>query len=351
MNILLLRADDGGCGFYRMLEPARVAQANGLNVTTDTSLPVIAYSNPDGTVEVEEITVDVDLIVFQRPLLRTFCDVIEYAQLHGIACAVELDDDLSSVHPHNGAWRDMQPETQAHSNHTWVRRAADMADLVIASTPAIARKYALHGRSVVLRNQLPESVFTIEKRFPDQPRVGWSGSVGTHPYDLDVAGVHVGSILARHDASLSVVGDGEHVRQKFYLQDTTPDNITGWVALEDYMQTVADNIDIGLAPLELSQFNDAKSYLKLLEMSGLGIPFVASPTSEYLLFQEKFGGRIAKRGRDWQKHISTLLKDRDLMLEEGAALRAAVRGETYEANIERWVDAWRLAIDNRKQKM
>jgi glycosyltransferase involved in cell wall biosynthesis len=225
-----------------------------------------------------------------------------------------------------------------------------MADLVIASTPAIAEKYAPHGRSVVIRNCVPESVFSIQKKIPEQPRVGWSGSVGTHPYDLDVAGTQIGTFLHTNDTPLSIVGDGEWVREKLYIRDDTDVSITGWVPLEDYMQTVADNIDIGLVPLELSRFNEAKSYLKGLEMAALGIPFIASPTSEYQFFAGTFGGRIAKKPRDWAKHLKALLSDRDLLLAESAELKESVRDQTYEKQIHQWIDAWELAIAMKRKE-
>lgn len=351
LKILALRADQGGCAFYRIQEPVRVVteQFSGVEIEVSGHLPVEAYVDRKGNFHIEKLDTDADVIIFQRPLLSTFQHVIQHAQRKGIACVVELDDDFSSVHPDNIAWHALQPSNNPVSNYKHVATAAMMADHVTVSTPALARRYGTHGRVSVLRNYIPAHVLDMDKKIPDDPRVGWTGTVQTHPHDLDVTGPHVGAALARWGTEFSVVGDGEDVQKKLNIPERIKFNATGWVPRDEYFDALAENIDIGIVPLELSPFNQAKSWLKGLEMAALGIPFIASPTDEYLLLAQQGAGTLASKTSEWQKHLKRLLTDRDYLLEASAETKQAISTFTYEQHAEEWVKAWVTAYAHRRR--
>jgi glycosyltransferase involved in cell wall biosynthesis len=66
-------------------------------------------------------------------------------------------------------------------------------------------------------------------------------------------------------------------------------------------------IDVGIVPLSNVEFNEAKSFIKGLEYAAAGIPFIASPSSEYKYFAEKGVGRIANNQLEWVAHAEELL--------------------------------------------
>lgn len=349
MKILALRADAGGCAFYRIQEPARVVseQYDDVDIRVATSVQVDAYKDSrTGLTSVREIKEDVDLIIFQRPLLNAFTSMIQQARKQGIATVVELDDDFTSVHPQNMAWRHMQPTHSPISNYEWVQSAAFEADMVTVSTPEL-EKFAPHGRVQVLRNCLPESVFNLRKQSnTDTSRVvGWSGTVATHPNDLEQTEGGVARALKKQDASFFNVGDGAGVGSALGLGEYGLVNFSGWVPLDDYYQTIIDNIGVGIVPLEMSTFNQAKSALKGLEYAALGIPFVASPTDEYVRLVSQGAGVLAGTSETWSAQVGKLLKDPRRRYSAGQRYRKHIKDTyTYEANAYQWYNTWKEAI-------
>lgn len=353
LQVLCLAGDeDGGCGFYRIREPARVTTPYGLDVTVDTSVPIEASQSADGSIRIHSLLVEPDIIVLQRPLLGSFVELIKYAQDRGIACVVEIDDDLKATHPDNIAFPGLNPKTSPVSNWNNLVQACELADLVTTSTPNLARRYAPHGRFRVLRNRVPEENLGLEVYHNTfAPRLGWSGTVQTHPEDLDVAGPHISAALNNFakDKNFYVVGDGHLVKEKLLFTDTKV-NATGWVPRADYISILADHFDVGVVPLKIDHFNNSKSYLKMLEMASVGIPAVGSPTEENVHLAEILGLPVAKKPKDWQKHLRRLLEGGDYYEERSTAVREAVAPLTYENHAEDWIEAWGAALEYRAKR-
>jgi len=148
-----------------------------------------------------------------------------------------------------------------------------------------------------------------------------------------------------------VVGAGEMVATNLRLGKDRNVYATGWVPLEHYYQTLAKFLDIGIVPLEISPFNQAKSALKGLEYAALGIPFVASPTQEYIRMEAYGIGKIAKTPGDWRKHLQRMI-DRTSETERIAKEnRDRIEAEhTYRVTAPQWLEAWEKAIDYRKTR-
>lgn len=348
MKVLLLSTDNGGSKFYRMDEPARVASLSGVDVEVRMGIAVDASQNTStNLVDVHEVQEDVDLIVIQRPLHNMYTSLIKQAKKQGIATMVELDDDLHSVHARNAASDGLTIEN--FSGPQWVEEACREADYVSVSTPALL-KYAVNKRGVVIRNNVPESIFSVKpSQSTDQISLGWSGSVSTHPDDLQQTKRAVAKVLETPNTGFNVVGSGEMVRANLGLDRNYPLAETGWLPLDKYYYALSSFIDIGIVPLELSVFNNAKSDLKGLEMGALGIPFVASPTPEYLRLEAYGIGKIARTPSEWRKHLSRWVDNPDKMTEDGASYRDRIReSRTYEKNSHEWLEAWQQAIDYRK---
>lgn len=366
MKVLLLIADQGGCAFYRMKEPARVASILGVDVTIDTNISVHATKDPNtGLTTVQEVHSDADLIVIQRPLNNAFVSMIEQANRQGIATAVELDDDFEMLHRSNMAY-DATFNTPGYGPQ-YLRAAASAADLFTVSTPALA-KYASHDRVEVLRNNVPARIFENtpayeRERDTDLPVVGWTGTIQTHPGDLemtrralrdiDYSGLTKPEEIASVEPSfgLHIVGDGGGVLNALGLPATHPHHFTDWLPMEDYYDAIG-GMDIGMVPLEISPFNQAKSALKGLEMAAMGVPFVASPTREYERLAAHGVGTIAKGPSAWRKQISQLIENPKRRVQIAKQYRETVYNEmVYERNADSWVRAWEKAIVHRKSSL
>lgn len=347
MKVLALAADTGGCGFYRMRAPADEVKLLGVDVTVSDGVDANAVKHSNGMVDVVELYTDVDLIVIQRPLDNAMTGIIEQAKRQGIATIVEIDDDFSSVHSRNVSHQHMVGSE--HTGAHWVEKACNVADHVTVSTPQLT-KYARHGRHSILRNCVPQSIFKYQVQRTDDPvKIGWSGSVQTHPDDLQQTKGAVGEVLAKNGLQMYVVGDGASVATNLKLPETVPVYATGWVDISLYYEAVATYIDIGIVPLEISPFNQAKSALKGLEFAALGVPFVATPTREYERMEAYGIGKTAKTPGEWRKHLQRMI-DRPAETERIAQeARDRMEAEfTYKVNAPQWIEAWEKAIDYRK---
>lgn len=362
-------SDHQGSGFYRMLEPARVLAASGLPVLVDLTLYAEYEDTPvkvpvrDGSGRLigwkHETKTDVvgmqrppiDVAVFQRPALRERVQMIPMLQKLGVAVVVELDDDFVHIDPRNVAWKVLHPRLGKDPERTFrnVNKAAALADLRVVSTPALAEVYGQHGPTVTIPNYVPESYLALGRDKLEGPSVaagalGWAGSVASHPGDLEATRGGVAGALRLHpDWRFHVVGTGEGVRRRLMLE-REPTTTEGWVVLEEYSARLAE-LDLGIVPLELNRFNDAKSYLKGLQMAAVGVPFVASPTGPYVELARLGAGRLARRSKDWRRELSALMgsiEAREDLAERSYRIACT---QTYEHHAGRWWDAWVLAAE------
>jgi hypothetical protein len=65
-------------------------------------------------------------------------------------------------------------------------------------------------------------------------------------------------------------------------------------------------MDIGIVPLRDVEFNHAKSFIKGLEYTAAGIPWIAGWSPEYEYITSHGIGRLAKTKDDWLSHLDEL---------------------------------------------
>lgn len=282
-----------------------------------------------------------DVIVFQRPMNRLLVGMIPFLQAEGVKVVVEIDDDFDALSPNNVAWQHAQSQHSPERNKLYLRQACAAADLVVCTTDALARRYGSHGRVAVIPNYAREKYLKIEGAPNERPTIGWSGSVLTHPHDLQQTRGAVWTVMSKRGADLRVVGTGKGVHKKLNIPESVEVESTGWLDIEDdYPQAMA-SIDVGVVPLELSAFNQAKSWLKGLEFASLGVPFVASPTDPYQkLYYRGIGFLAEARNKNWTWALTSLLNDPQGY---GATFRSIIdiTDMTIERRAYEWYNAWK----------
>ena len=349
MRVLVCPADDGGSGFYRLLEPCRVLIEQGYEITVDVGATTIMCSWGEGgkMKGVDELPYEV--VVFQRTLTKIYAEAIPFIQANGTAVVMELDDDLWNVDRRNVAYRDTKPSHSPDRNHDHLATACQLADLVTVSTPALAKVVpAPHVK--VLRNLIPEWYLSAKiseeanwEVFEERKVVGWTGSPRTHPGDLEVMG---GSLVkAVRDANAVFFSIGSPDTGRIVGFDDGESAFTQWVQLDKYPSAIA-GLDVGVVPLKMTAFNESKSYLKGLEYAALGVAFVASPTSEYRYLHRLGAGELAAEKHDWLRSVSRLLRDDDYRAERSYMGKQAAESLTYERESWRWLEAWESAWTN-----
>ena len=350
----MIPMDEGACGYFRVREPARVAAAQGVDVTLmqDPAMYADRYRgvpmrrgwDPVGQCDVIlQLLVDADVIVIQRPLYQPMWAIATAAKKQGMAVVVELDDNLHQIHAKNHVAGAVDPNRQPLHNIVWAQKTIDLADLLVVSTPAIARQYGVH-KSVVVRNYLPEHVLPLAPdASPARDVVGWTGHIGVHPEDLQTTG----GGLRNLPEPFTVIGNTHGVAAALSLPETKVRLGCEWQnSIPAYWAAVAANIGVGVAPLQTSTFNQAKSALKIMEFNALGIPYVASPTAEYQWYTRRaHGGLIAESRGQWERYTRRLLSNDGLYQDLRQAGLAWAAENTLEHHIGEHIDAWERAHD------
>lgn len=346
MKVYAYPADPYGCGHYRIIWPARELARRGHSVVVrmPNERHELRGAVEDGRLVDVQVPPDADVIVMQRVTHRYLVDAIRLIrERYGIAVVVDVDDDLSRIHPSNAAFAAMHPKNTYDENHTWQHTVAacEVATLVQVSTPALLRRYARHGRGRVLRNCVPASFLDVPHE--DSDVVGWAGAIHSHPDDLHVMGPTIAR-LVREGHTFRLVGPLQNAREVLGL-DADPE-ATGVIDITEWGAAVAANIGVGVAPLTDTQFNAAKSALKPLEYAAAGVPCVMSPRAEYLKLHREGVGLVAEKPRDWYRKIKQLATDAGFRRELSARGREVVRDAwTIEGNAHRWWETWELARD------
>lgn len=349
MRILLARSEFVGSSYYRMDEPARaVAAADlGADVVLRTGIATVMRRGPDDAAP-QVVDVDAegaDVVVLQLPKTAAMLQILRLLQAQGVAVVVEIDDLLTGVPFGHMAHRSLVRAGQGDV----ARQCAREADLVTVATPMLLGEYARHGRGVVVPNAIPRRIAELPpayERNPGTVTIGWAGNVLGHPYDLQEMGSGLQQALdrTRPDSRLLVIGQKWDMAARLGLT-SEPDEVNWIDSVDAYAARIGELFDVGIAPLRLDKFNACKSWLKPLEYSARGVYCVRARSDEY----ERLGlGMPARAPKDWAKWISVGVQDADRRREVAAAAREQVLARHLtEHTAERWVAAWRTALEHR----
>ena len=337
MKVIAYPADAFGCGSFRMRWPGEACAAAGHDVRVvepkDRRLRVVM----EGHTVRDVLDVDADVVVLQRVTHAYMAQAVGVMRAKGITVVVDVDDDLSSIHPSNPAWAVHRPGAGLHSWHN-VALACRNASLVTVSTPALLDVYARHGRGHVLPNYLPDYYYGIER--VDSDTIGWPGSYHSHPNDPESLGGAIAR-LVDEGADFVMRGDPTGAGRAFGLAVDPPG---GAVSIEEWPRAVA-SLGVGIAPLADTRFNAAKSFLKPMEMSACGVPWVASPRAEYRKLHEMGAGVLADRPRTWYRELKRLRESAALRAELSEAGRTVAEQLRLRDNAWRWAEAWARAYE------
>ena len=345
MKVYVYPADATGCGHFRLIWPAEELKRQGYDVTIMPPDERGAFHAEikDGRVVKVIYPRDADVIVLQRVSHKHLAQAVEVIRNDGVAVIMDIDDDLSTIHPNNPAWQILHPRsggTSITQDHSWhhVETAARTSTLTVVSSDALATKYrGVHGARI-LYNRVPDHYLSIPHE--DSRTIGWCGSAWTHPDD----GPEVGPAIARlvnDGESFAFVGPKEHVATSFGIADDSF-TCTGGVPISKWPYRVAE-LGVGIAPLADTKFNSAKSWLKPLEYAALGVPCVMSPRAEYVRLHKQTNrdiGVLAERPKEWYRLLKRFVTNDPYRRLMGAQAREAAAELTYAKHAWRWMEVW-----------
>lgn len=336
MKVLVYPSDQYGCGSVRMIWPGELLAAAGHDVEVvrqkDRRVRLVMEDRT-----VKDVLVDADVVVMQRVTHAYMAQAVGVMRAKGVTVVIDVDDDLSSIHPSNPAWAVHRPGAGLHSWHN-LALACREASLVTVSTPALLDVYARHGRGHVLPNYLPDQYYGLPRT--DSDTIGWPASFHSHPNDAEPVGGAVAR-LVDEGAEFVMRGESAGAGRAFGLG---ADPVGGGVPIEEWPAAVAA-LGIGIAPLADTRFNAAKSWLKPLEMSAAGVPWVASPRAEYVRLHKMGAGVLADRPRVWYRELKRLRESAGLRAELSDAGRAVAEQLRLRDHSWRWQEAWSRAYE------
>ena len=273
---------------------------------------------------------DFDIVVFQRPVYP-LANLIAVAKENGAKIIVDLDDDFLGI-PETHPGRQQYAGPEAIHN---LMLALGSCDALVVSTEEMRKRYGgkTVKRTVVIPNGWDATNMLWKARLPhDTINIGWCGSL-THREDQELIRNPL-LRLARERADVRIViGADEAFYKSFKLPESQKVFIPG-VTYPDYPAMLAW-FDILLAPLKDTEFNRAKSDIKLVEAGARGIPWVASPLPMYCGWM--VGGMFARLEAEWYGVLKRLLDNPELRADLGkegrdrAAFREQGRMDYWES--------------------
>jgi glycosyltransferase involved in cell wall biosynthesis len=249
------------------------------------------------------------------------------------AMVLDVDDGIFLAHPEK------------------FRGLASMCDLVIAGNSLLAERVAMvNSRVAVIPTCLDTHRHALkpagEAPATARPVLGWTGT--EHNLNsLRLVSAPLRALRRTHDFELSIIAErppslgelnlsGLDVRYTPWREETEIRDLHGF--------------DVGLMPLEDSEWTRFKCGLKILQYMAIGIPAVASPVGVNRdIIRSGDNGFLAASQSQWTARLATLLDDPALRARMGAAGRATVEQRySVAANLPKFEAALRAASAERR---
>jgi glycosyltransferase involved in cell wall biosynthesis len=286
---------------------------------------------------------EADVIIFQRletpAALTTFYAMRD--QFPGKPILSELDDDIVDVAAYNQAAESLKPGSPILDIGLCQLRNSDG---LITSTPYLADVYSEYCKNIyVVPNSIDVQKWEKAKgRKRPGIRVGWIGST-THSEDLELLEKVIPRITVL-SPDLKFVFASAHIPE-FLKGLKQVEIVEKWVPILKYPAHMASlDFDIGLAPLRDNKFNRAKSNLRWLEYSALGIPCVASRVGHFAeTIRHGEDGYLASNEEEWCGRLTELVLDVKTRRRIGSAAKKRIN---LDFNVDRNVDLYLEAIED-----
>jgi hypothetical protein len=308
-----------------------------------------------------------DIVVLQRQYDKRILDHFKKLKQENshIKLIYEIDDCFHEIPEWNPCYKHYPKNSDRLKN---IIEFSELCDMMTVTTENLKNEFIKYNKNIfVFENYIPKEIFgeLKENEIKDEIRIGWAGSA-THLEDIKIL-IEPLTCLFREDPRLKLVllgfdytglFHGIPRERKEFILGTLPkkeeyqktlqelfDSSKGinfidlftqdlkYDAVGQYYKILKDaNIHIGLAPLTMNKFNACKSSIKLKEYVMAGIPYVASPSTDYIKFNsidfykatKTCGGLIANDTKEWKKYIKYAIENKDRFLENQNKIRESI---------------------------
>lgn len=262
-------------------------------------------------VDVDEVMHDPEIVIMQRLMHEGLIQHVQMARAYGQKVINDMDDWYWGLSPSNKAFQANHPKTNPRENISHYKAIIGKSDLVTVSTPYLMDRLSAFVKvpMVLVPNYVDTSRFTqVEHTNEPTPTIGWVGSTGHRSGDIETVSGWLRPMAERGEVKLYHGGD--HTDNPSFASKigVAPELVRTRPMLPAEEYPALMDMDIGIIPLSMIPFNEAKSDIKGLEYASAGIPFVAQATGSYKALKDNLGiGLVADKPSVWIKQVKRLM--------------------------------------------
>ncbi len=256
---------------------------------------------------------EADIIIFQRCFEEqgNVGDFFNIAQSTGKRCWYEIDDLIFPEHIPvigsvvGGEWSLDEAMFVATSYETLMKKC----DGCIASTPEI-KQYIENNynlQTILVRNKVPQNyLIPPTSKQHRQLKLIYASGTYSHKQDFEMIESVVYELLCQYThVHLSILGAAQVSERILALP-----NVSNYPLLEySAMLKFISEHDVMLMPLVDNIFNRAKSSVKFVEASAVGVATIASKIGEFnLVIQHEKNGILVNSANAWFDVLKTIIQ-------------------------------------------
>jgi hypothetical protein len=283
-----------------------------------------------------------DIVIIKLLMWHKSKEMIEEARALGQVVIIDIDDWFMGLPQTNIAFQTTHPNTDPEWNRDHMHASYGAADALIHSTEFLADNYGkLNSNNYIVRNAVAPELFL--KRYDNagwKPTIGWVGIMLWRQHDVEKLKGILGPFLDEHDLMFYHAGMLlDRPKQFAELTKMDPERLiesTG-TNVHNYGNILLP-MDIGLVPLDMIPFNEAKSSLKGIEYAMSGIPFVANATHEYKILEKDGAGKTVSKPRDWIKHMEYYLDPANRKADAQKGFDVVMEKYNLSTKVHEWSD-------------
>lgn len=348
----------GGCTWIRMFIPGQAMSDKGM----DISIGEYGWKDDEGFVAVpvsDRITQsnayrgpiknfstysgDLDVVIMKLWMWHQAKDYIRRAQELGQTIIIDIDDWFHGLPTTNIAFQTTHPDRDEKWNRNHMLGSYRDVDGLITSTHFLFDYYDKFNSNVIhVRNSLNPKLFI--KRIDisgRKPVIGWVGIMLWRQGDIEELAGWLPDFLEKNDLMFHHAGilpdDPDAFARAAKIDPARVKGTPG--STPELYGNILLPMDIGIVPLNKLPFNDAKSAVKGMEYAFTGIPFVAQDSPEYKIIASEGAGNVARRPRDWIKHMERLLDPDERRQQAERGYQTVMQRYNINSVVNEWIDA------------